>query len=97
MATKKIKSKALSEEEIAALEAQIKARKRELLNSVITALAAPGALNDLDAASTLLDVSQRQEEALNRVSATIGAIMFQRAREVKEKQRKTAKEGKEAK
>ena len=95
MTNKKTKVKTLSDEAIAALETQIKARKRDLFNGLISSLARADALNDLTAVSTLLDESQRQEEALNRVHATIGAVMMQRARDVKETRNKRLKAKKE--
>lgn len=89
------KSKKLSEAEILAIEAQIIARKKELLNGLLKALAAPTALDNLDQVAEALDAGQKQEETLNRVHATIGAVMMQKARENKAVQLK--KEAKNAK
>ena len=94
MSKKQKKPKPLTEAEILAIEAQIVARKKEILNGVLRALAAPSALDNLSQVAEALDAGQKQEETLNRVHATIGHIMMQKARENKAKQLKSAKKPK---
>lgn len=77
MSRKPKKSKQISEEELTALHKRIQDRKRDLFNELISSVAAPGGLDDLEAVNTLFNAAASKEEALQRVSGTVGEMMRQ--------------------
>jgi hypothetical protein len=94
MTKKPKKTKELTEAELEAVNAQITARKKELFNELIRAVARPGGLDDLEAVATRFDAAGRQEDALNRVHGTIGMLMMHKAQQNKAKRGNGGKDGK---